>query len=60
MATRILEMCSTKIAINIDGKKDTIALNVPSGDLKYKSFWVMDSAMIAECDIMTAGEIKTC
>jgi hypothetical protein len=58
MAHRVLGQCRTERVINIDGTARLLTLYVPSGDMKYKSFWVRDAAMMASCGLIPTDEIR--
>lgn len=57
-AARVLERCSVRKTVVIDGKARELSLHVPSGDFKYPSFWVRDAAMMAESGFIPSGELE--
>ncbi|MFO7635926.1 MAG: hypothetical protein R6W96_01295 [Clostridia bacterium] len=52
-AVRVLRACEV-----MHPGKPGLRLHFPSGDMKYKSFWVRDAAMMAESRLIDAREIK--
>ena len=51
---RVVEKC--KVVTEIEGKSYT--LYAPSGDMKYKGFWIRDAVYIAESGFVKPEEIK--
>ncbi|HBQ63589.1 MAG TPA: hypothetical protein DD727_01400 [Clostridiales bacterium] len=57
-AQYILEKCRIEKWIIMDGKKCNVTLRVPSGDMKYHSFWVRDASMMASSGLIPPEEIR--
>jgi hypothetical protein len=57
-ALRVLDKCGIVKEINVAGRDVRLKLHVPSGDMKYQSFWIRDAAMMASCGLITSEEMK--
>lgn len=56
-AVRVLESCRTIREIACGGPRKQIVLYLPSGDLKYPSFWIRDAALMAESGLIPPERI---
>ncbi len=56
IATSTLDKC--RYAMKPDENGRSYAVHVPSGDMKYGSFWIRDGAMMAECGLIDAHELS--
>lgn len=56
-AIETLESCAYTAQIRFAEGTRGVALHVPSGDMKYGSFWIRDAAMMAETGMIASGEL---
>lgn len=55
---QVLNRCRIKNRFNLGNQEKELIIHVPSGDMKYKSFWIRDAAMMASSMLIGIEEIK--
>ncbi len=57
-AVEIIEDCKKDIMVMHGNTREILSLLLPSGDMKYKAFWVRDCAMMCESGLLSVEEMK--
>ena len=58
LAGRTVRDCTFQKNVEFFGKKEKISILLPSGDEKYRSFWVRDAAMMAQSGLVADADLK--